>query len=786
MPLERHFLIRGQSEFLELLILMSDFCENVVTISWQVSQCVNNSRSNPELEPFNARWSKDKIAKLSNLSRRDIKYAKDPLDISEGEKVDLNSVTVNNAVCLEPKWDYARKVSGGTGTMGNHPSFDISANSDNITTSDMITSSDTLLKAPKQDYTRKASGGLIIKGNLVNSPNVDISASYGNITNPGTFTLPDILTHSDNITTFDTIPNSDTLTSPDDTIAGAPRVGKIDNCQGPISITSAMKVAKNDKEEGCAVCGDTFDINGSVMCQNCCRIFYKYSVRENISQSKYECQKDEKCPVTLGTRLDCISCTLRKCQMFGCTIKWAKNRIESPKMHKCEKCEYKTRKLAHMRMHFAGVHSGTKDLICEICGRAFALKSQLKIHIKVVHLKKKEHQCDQCDYAGTLPINLRDHIKAVHDKIQDYLCPVCGKTFSFRHNMTTHFKKMHYEDFLTTFNKDDVATKDFPIPKNVEEEPSEQESPKLETIKEVLQGCEKEPNAEEEIGSDKGENYLGGNYDETQDSESEMLELFEDVTEDFEEKDILGHNVKEEVGNDKEALGDNPDEVQKEIKSTKSNKSFKALNIKCDKCEYKALTTDTLKIHLAAKHNGPKDFVCNICGYAAAIKYVLDQHVKNVHPIKIVHLCEQCGYEGKTQKDLRDHTRTTHKLHNVHKCEKCNYTTKKLGHMRMHFTAVHSKTKDFVCDMCGRAFALKSQLNIHTKVVHFKMKDHRCDQCDYAGRMPRDLKDHIKAVHDKIQDYACPVCQKNFSFKHNMKTHFKKMHYEKNLATGDA
>ena len=30
MPLERHFLIRGQSEFLELLILMSDFCENVV------------------------------------------------------------------------------------------------------------------------------------------------------------------------------------------------------------------------------------------------------------------------------------------------------------------------------------------------------------------------------------------------------------------------------------------------------------------------------------------------------------------------------------------------------------------------------------------------------------------------------------------------------------------------------------------------------------------------------------------------------------------------------------
>ena len=57
-------------------------------------------------------------------------------------------------------------------------------------------------------------------------------------------------------------------------------------------------------------------------------------------------------------------------------------------------------------------------------------------------------------------------------------------------------------------------------PRNFEDGSSEQVSAKLQTFKEVLQGCEKGPNAEEGVCSDKGENSLMDNQDKIQENHS--------------------------------------------------------------------------------------------------------------------------------------------------------------------------------------------------------------------------------------------------------------------------
>ena len=337
-----------------------------------------------------------------------------------------------------------------------------------------------------------------------------------------------------------------------------------------------------------------------------------------------------------------------------------------PTVHKCHKCDFTSGTPSRMRMHYTSVHSGRKDFVCEMCGMAFALKGGLEEHTGAVHLKKKDHLCDQCDYAARAASTLRNHIKAVHEKIKNNLCPVCGKAFSYEQSMKSHCRRVHGIEKSMTLKRP-APSKDCSkhqcdiIPSEqvtTELEKNEDNSTNLSVLKVVSNDLP--------IAQDLEEKHEPG-----------MFQEFEDAVQGI----LMDSTANEEV---------------EMVKWKQTVETPLKVHI-CEMCGYKAITDDTLKIHNAAAHNGPKDFVCKICGYAAATESVVNQHMKKDHPIKRVYLCEKCGYKGKTPKDRQDHMRTAHKrTHPDHKCEKCNYTSKKLDHLKTHKKAVHSGIKDFV------------------------------------------------------------------------------------------
>ena len=146
-------------------------------------------------------------------------------------------------------------------------------------------------------------------------------------------------------------------------------------------------------------------------------------------------------------------------------------------------------------------------------------------------------------------------------------------------------------------------------------------------------------------------------------------------------------------------------------------KRIRPKKFKCDKCDFKAISSSRVKVHIKSVHDKIKDNVCQECEYTCSSKGNLDIHIKSVHLKLKNYVCEECGSAFFNSFNLR-----------------------------LHKQSIHLNMRNYICEECGIAFNRKSSLHNHKKVVHLKIKKFVC-QCGYATALRHNMKKHKAAVH---------------------------------------
>lgn len=78
-------------------------------------------------------------------------------------------------------------------------------------------------------------------------------------------------------------------------------------------------------------------------------------------------------------------------------------------------CTYENIRKSRLDDHMSA-HTGIKNHVCSVCGKAFAGRKHMQRHEKT-HLEIKPLKCDYCEYATTRRDKLRDHIRKHHRNI---------------------------------------------------------------------------------------------------------------------------------------------------------------------------------------------------------------------------------------------------------------------------------------------------------------------------------------------------------------------------------
>lgn len=84
--------------------------------------------------------------------------------------------------------------------------------------------------------------------------------------------------------------------------------------------------------------------------------------------------------------------------------------------HKCEKCEYTTKKKTLLNRHYVTHHStGPPAFSCDQCNKKFKLKRALTVHKEAAHSSNaKSYQCNFCPRKFVSPSNFYSHRKNMH------------------------------------------------------------------------------------------------------------------------------------------------------------------------------------------------------------------------------------------------------------------------------------------------------------------------------------------------------------------------------------
>ena len=120
-------------------------------------------------------------------------------------------------------------------------------------------------------------------------------------------------------------------------------------------------------------------------------------------------------------------------------------------------------------------HTGYKPFPCihPGCDKGFVTKEQLKNH-ETTHTKSRKYKCDVCGKAFAVKSALTTHITAVHEERKIHTCEICGKSFADSSNLSKH-KQTH-------FRKSDISrarsTRGTSISTSTRSTPSEPATPR--------------------------------------------------------------------------------------------------------------------------------------------------------------------------------------------------------------------------------------------------------------------------------------------------------------------
>lgn len=235
---------------------------------------------------------------------------------------------------------------------------------------------------------------------------------------------------------------------------------------------------------------------------------------------------------------------------------------------------------------------------------------------------------------------------------------------------------------------------------------------------------------------------------------------------------------------------------------------------KCEECDLRFCSDDSLRIHKHEKHGGEKPFKCNHegCNFKTTFKNSLNQHTRT-HTNERPFVCDfkGCDKKFKTSSQLKTH-KNIHYEEKSYKCEECEYTCKTNMNLISH-RKVHSEERPYKCTIegCEQAFKTSKSLKKHLKSKKhnpkkciykcswvdctFESEDkletrkHRttshfieCDECEYKCPWEGMLKTHKDRKHNKIRRFKCNECEyeayyEAYIAKHKIEVHSKKEKY---------
>ena len=146
--------------------------------------------------------------------------------------------------------------------------------------------------------------------------------------------------------------------------------------------------------------------------------------------------------------------------------------------------------------------------------------------------------------------------------------------------------------------------------------------------------------------------------------------------------------------------------MNEHIKIHKHSSAFK-----CDICDIKYDTAESLKRHNSKDHKHFENLVCKICQKEFSSKHVLKQHIFNVHEKEGIVSCEFCQKQFSTRYNLNIHIKTIHENIKEHKCNQCGKAFASSNHLKKHSNAK--------CDECDKNFC-KAKLIEHKHLKHGK------------------------------------------------------------------
>ncbi|XP_038221055.1 gastrula zinc finger protein XlCGF57.1-like [Zerene cesonia] len=110
----------------------------------------------------------------------------------------------------------------------------------------------------------------------------------------------------------------------------------------------------------------------------------------------------------------------------------------------CPFCDAAFRSYYQRNQHMVKVHNSEAQYKCNICNKAYILKSLLMYHIKKNHLMERNFQCTECGYKFFSKKALKAHM-IKHTGERKYACEVCHKSYARKYTLREHMR-IHNND----------------------------------------------------------------------------------------------------------------------------------------------------------------------------------------------------------------------------------------------------------------------------------------------------------------------------------------------------
>lgn len=442
------------------------------------------------------------------------------------------------------------------------------------------------------------------------------------------------------------------------------------------------------------------------------------------------------------------------------------------KMFKCLTCARKIRKFYDFKEHHK-IHTGTKNIICPICARAFLTIPYVRKHISASHKQKytnamikgyqqnmgndfvdvanlcqvelnqslmstyahnkpkqetkavgsneskKEQkrilECFICHRQMTHIKSLKGHMKT-HDGIK-FSCHLCDRTFARKRYVADHLVFKHR---ITRSEIDNSLV-------------SRGRTRKISEYECFL--CKNRYQMEKQLKRHM-QSHMGHQF---------VCHVCGAV---FRGGDTLKHHI--------------------EVHNADANETHK-----CSSCE-KTFPTHYYKVkHERRVHQGTvKTFLCTICAKILRSNESFRHHMQlhSADP-SAPHKCSQCEKTFTTRRYMLAHKRKSHetrtkpKLEYTVQCTECRKMFLNQNNLEQHMKT-HAK-EPATCTVCGWQFAERSNLKQHME-THFDNTT-TCTVCNKVLTM-RYLQKHMK-IHEGIKNWQCSECDSVFINKQRLKKH---------------